>query len=90
MVLPQQPQTAINPAMPGGRDQALAQGLYMAQLAAMKGNCKCDTCRIVRRMSDSMVKNFLASKNAAPAAEDIDLVAALGDTEDGGVGGGNE
>ena len=60
--------------MPNGRD-AIAQGVYLAQLEAVRGNCKCNTCRILRKASRMMTREFLKPSGDEvenpPAATDI-------------------
>ncbi len=40
---------------PGDNKNAMAQGVYIAQLFAAKGSCKCAACRALRMATDSMI-----------------------------------
>jgi hypothetical protein len=45
--------------MPNGQKDTMAQAVYLAQLEAAKGNCKCRTCQILRKATASMTEAFL-------------------------------
>jgi len=49
------------------------QMIYLAQLAATRSDCKCETCRLLRKATDSMIKEMLAepSKDGAESLGDI-------------------
>uniref|UniRef100_A0A6H1ZV14 Uncharacterized protein n=1 Tax=viral metagenome TaxID=1070528 RepID=A0A6H1ZV14_9ZZZZ len=77
--------------MPNGKNDVMAQAVYLAQLEAAKNNCKCNTCRILRKATKTMTEQFLGSPGedspgvgealkaaGVPAAGVIDL----GDEED--------
>ena len=49
--------------MPNGKD-TMAQAVYLAQLQACKGSCKCNVCQILRKAADRMSEDFL---NPTPA-----------------------
>ncbi len=42
-----------------GSSDIMAQAVFLAQLEAAKGGCKCNTCRILRRASTMMTAQFL-------------------------------
>ncbi len=42
-----------------GNQDTMAQEVFLAQLEAAKGACKCNTCRILRRASTMMTAQFL-------------------------------
>jgi len=48
--------------MPDGKSQ-YAQAVYLAQLQACKGNCKCRACQLLRKAADAMTEETL---NPAP------------------------
>ncbi|MBA7560972.1 hypothetical protein ES708_02606 [subsurface metagenome] len=52
--------------MPNGKSDIMAQAVYLAQLEAARGNCKCNTCRILRKATKSMTEQFLAPAGADP------------------------
>ena len=41
------------------KDNRVAQGVFLAQLEAVKGTCQCKTCLILRKISDDMTEQFL-------------------------------
>lgn len=43
--------------MPGGSE--VSGGFFAALLAANKSNCDCDTCKILRKISNEMTKNYM-------------------------------
>jgi len=45
--------------MPNGKSDVMAQAVYLAQLEAAKGSCKCATCRILRKATKTMTEQFL-------------------------------
>ena len=64
--------------MPNGQKDIMAQTVYLAQLEAAKGTCKCRTCQILRKGNQAMTDQFLGKAQAAPgspasAVETIDL-----------------
>ncbi len=67
-----------------GNQDTMAQGVYMAQLAAARSKCVCDTCRILRKTSSAMIQGFLGPK--PEAGSDTMLVTppaeTLGDPEE--------
>lgn len=48
------------------RRDIMAQGIYLAQVAAAKGNCKCECCRIIRRITKTMTEQFLSGDQGNP------------------------
>jgi len=69
----------------------MAQAVYLAQLEAARGNCKCNTCRILRKASRAMTEQFLGGPGASPrgveeamkAAQDVSSeVIPLGEEDD--------
>ena len=52
--------------MPNGRD-TMAQAVYLAQLEAARGDCKCNTCRILRKASRAMTQAFLNPQGVNPS-----------------------
>jgi len=62
----------------------MAQGVYMAQLAAARSTCKCDTCRILRKTSAAMIAQFIAPKPEAMSNQELVTAAdaALVDPEE--------
>jgi len=49
--------------MPNG-DNSMAQAIYLAQLFAARGTCKCKACQLLRKVSDDMTDEMLGA--AAP------------------------
>jgi len=45
----------------------MAQAVYLAQLEAAKGSCKCATCRILRKATKAMTEQFLGGSEGNPA-----------------------
>ncbi len=63
-----------------GRNDTMAQAVFLAQLQAAKNNCQCSTCKILRRASDMMTASFLKPQ-ATPqggSGELADIAAKLG------------
>lgn len=52
--------------MPNGKSDIMAQAVYLAQLEAAKGNCKCATCRILRKATRAMTEQFLGPPGPNP------------------------
>ncbi|MBA7602865.1 hypothetical protein ES703_09961 [subsurface metagenome] len=44
--------------MPNGKSQ-YAQAIYLAQLQACKGGCKCKSCELLRKAADAMTEETL-------------------------------
>ena len=44
--------------MPNGKSQ-YAQAVYLAQLQACKGSCKCHPCQLLRKAADAMTEETL-------------------------------
>uniref|UniRef100_A0A6H1ZR50 Uncharacterized protein n=1 Tax=viral metagenome TaxID=1070528 RepID=A0A6H1ZR50_9ZZZZ len=44
--------------MPNGKSQ-YAQAVYLAQLQACKGSCKCKSCELLRKAADAMTEETL-------------------------------
>lgn len=70
--------------MPNGKSDIMAQAVYLAQLEAAKGNCKCATCRILRKATRAMTEQFLGSAEVVnPGVKEAGVEAyALEDEED--------
>jgi len=51
--------------MPNGKGDIMAQAVYLAQLEAARGNCKCKTCRILRKATKMMTEQFLTTTEAS-------------------------
>jgi hypothetical protein len=62
--------------MPNGKKDTMAQAVYLAQLEANRGTCKCKVCRILRKGSEEAADAFLAAKSPAPVVDPA-LVAGL-------------
>ena len=78
MVKPGAPAKTPVPGTQPKPNQAVAKALYMAQLAASKNDCDCNTCKIVRKMSDIMVEQYANNPDADDAELDQgDAVNAL-------------
>jgi len=52
--------------MPNGKSDIMAQAVYLAQLEAARGNCKCNACRILRKASRTMTEQFLGGSGENP------------------------
>lgn len=56
--------------MPGGND-IMAQSVYMAQIFASRGSCKCKACACLRKGGDLMIDIFLKQEGLGnPGAEE--------------------
>ena len=65
--------------VPNLSQQQGAQMIYLAQLNAAKGTCKCAACQLLRKGNDLMTRDALG-----PAAGQADqLKQALGSVSDG-------
>lgn len=51
--------------MVAGKD-TMAQAVYLAQLEAVRGNCKCNACKILRKASRMMTQEFLNPQGIVP------------------------
>ncbi len=49
--------------MPGNQD-TMAQAVFLAQLEAARGTCKCNACRILRKASALMTRQFIGETEA--------------------------
>ncbi|MBA7582985.1 hypothetical protein ES708_24923 [subsurface metagenome] len=63
--------------MPNGKSQ-YAQAVYLAQLQACKGSCKCRSCQLLRKAADSMTEETLNPTPANPGGVE-DALAMLKD-----------
>ncbi|MBA7559832.1 hypothetical protein ES708_01448 [subsurface metagenome] len=63
--------------MPDGKSQ-YAQAVYLAQLQACKGTCKCRSCQLLRKAADSMTEETLNPSPANPGGVE-DALATLKD-----------
>ncbi len=52
--------------MPNGRSDIMAQAVYLAQLEAARGQCKCRTCQILRKANKAMTDQFLGKTSENP------------------------
>ena len=56
--------------MPNGKSQ-YAQAVYLAQLQACKGSCKCRSCQLLRKAADSMTEETLnPAQGNVPSVEE--------------------
>ncbi|MBA7579742.1 hypothetical protein ES708_21618 [subsurface metagenome] len=76
--------------MPNGKSQ-YAQAVYLAQLQACKGGCKCKPCQLLRKAADAMTEETLnpAPGNPGGVEDAMELLKAAGFdvTKPPGVGG---
>ena len=70
--------------MPDGRNDIMAQAVFLAQLEAAKGKCNCKACAILRRSSDMMTAQFLNPQAASPGANK-DVIKTLQDAAEGAL-----
>lgn len=64
--------------MPNGKSDVMAQAVYLAQLEAAKNNCKCTTCRILRKATRTMTEQFLGGPGGdSPGAAEVLKAAGL-------------
>lgn len=61
--------------MPNGKSQ-YAQAVYLAQLQACKGSCKCKSCELLRKAADVMTEETLNPTPGNPASVE-DAMSAL-------------
>jgi len=61
-----------------GQRDIMAQAVYLAQLQAAKGNCKCNVCAILRKATDNMTADFLGANpgGATSAAQALERAQA--------------
>ncbi len=67
-----------------GNQDTMAQAVFLAQLEAAKGTCKCNSCRILRKASTLMTEQFIGKAPAAtpgPGADDGSTALKLDDEE---------
>lgn len=64
--------------MPNGRADVMAQAVYLAQLSAARGQCKCEACRILRKATKDMTTQFLNPNSGGPrdVEESINLASS--------------
>lgn len=48
--------------MPNGRSDVMAQYVYLAQLQAVKGKCKCNVCQLLRKGADAATAALLSGE----------------------------
>ena len=67
-----------------GNQDTMAQAVFLAQLEAAKGTCKCNTCRILRRASTMMTAQFLGQSGESAVMPDAISTALqeIGEKED--------
>ena len=65
--------------MPNGKSQ-YAQAVYMAQLQACKGTCKCKSCQLLRKAADVMTEETLnpTSGNPGSVEDAMELLKGAG------------
>lgn len=63
--------------MPNGKSQ-YAQAVYLAQLQACKGTCKCKPCQLLRKAADAMTEETLNPSPGNPGGVE-DAMAILKD-----------
>jgi len=65
--------------MPNGKSQ-YAQAVYLAQLQACKGSCKCNPCQLLRKAADAMTEETLNPTPGNPAGvqDALEMVKAAG------------
>ena len=61
--------------MVSGQRDIMAQAVYLAQLEAARGTCKCRTCQILRKANKAMTDQFLGKVSENPGDNPL---AALG------------
>jgi len=61
--------------MPNGKSK-YAQAVYMAQLQACKGTCKCKSCQLLRKAADAMTEETLNPTSVDPESVE-DALAML-------------
>lgn len=66
--------------MPNGKGDVMARAVYLAQLEAAKGKCKCKTCQILRRATDTMTKQFMGE--VSPGVEIVPPTVSITDPEE--------
>lgn len=77
--------------MPDGKSQ-YAQAVYLAQLQACKGSCKCKACELLRKAADAMTEETLnpAPGNPVGVEDAMSALEAAGYNVTGLVRGGEE
>ena len=55
----------------------MAQGVFLAQLYAAKGACKCQACHILRKATQQMSAAFLSESTKPAGAETLEPAEAL-------------
>lgn len=65
--------------MPNGKSQ-VAQYIYLAQLKAAKGSCKCEVCQLMRKTIDAMSEEILnpSKPNPAGVPDALEVLRAAG------------
>lgn len=65
--------------MPNGKSQ-VAQYIYLAQLHAAKGSCKCQVCQLMRKTVDAMTEEILNPSKTNPVGiqEALEVLKAGG------------
>ncbi len=67
------------------RKNAAAQYIYLAQLDAQKGTCKCKSCQLLRKCNDAMVDQALKPAAVGAAESAVAGLAPTGDPDQGGA-----
>ena len=65
--------------MPDGKSQ-YAQAVYLAQLQACKGSCKCKPCELLRKAADAMTEETLnpTPSNSTDIEDAMSMLSAAG------------
>lgn len=63
--------------MASTKSDVMAQSVYLAQMEAAKGTCKCRACQILRKGNQLMSAEFLGGTKVAPggAAGDAESIS---------------
>jgi len=77
--------------MSNGKSQ-YAQSIYLAQLQACKGSCKCKPCELLRKSADSMTEETLnpTSGNSGSVEDAVAILKEAGYDVSGPPGGESE
>lgn len=67
-----------------GKSDAMAQAVYLAQLEAQKGTCKCKTCQLLRKATQVMTSQFLGQTSPTAAVQAPEVVELINVGEEEG------
>jgi len=62
--------------MPGD-DSELAQTIYLANMFAQRGTCKCTACQLLRKSTDSMIAQVLGTPGSTVPGLDPQTVKKM-------------